>query len=113
MELIDRFNSLQEAAINEFKKAAKKYRKANEEQWMELEDPIRFLEFNEDDEEEVSAIIAYYVGFSEETSEIVIYDDEDDAESDYVRHTIDLSYAENLRPMIDLTNYINLMCEEL
>lgn len=106
MELLDRFNSLLEASYKKLKTAEKKYIKANGKQWIELDEPIRFFEIDEEDEEEVTAVIAYYVGFSGETSCIAIYDDEDDANSNYVRHRIDLAEAANLRPMIDLTNEI-------
>ncbi len=113
MELIHKFESLQDAAYDAYIAAAAKYVKATGDHWMELENPIRFLEFDEDDEEVVEARIGYYIGFIDGSSEISIYDDEDDAQSDYERHRVDLSYPENLRAMIDLTDYINLMCEEL
>ena len=124
--LLNRFQSLQSSTQREYIAVVKKYFKTNHEDYIALEDPIRFIKFKEDDasyprdEKDCIPIDAKYIEFSisnkhsrkiEVGNYFTIWEKEEEEESDKVKillrkSIIDISHPENLKSIIELMGVI-------
>lgn len=106
MELLSQFMELQNSTLDKLDEVAKKYIAKTGKTYITLEDPLRFYIEDEEDEENVTAILLWFADLDKTPELIGYYDDEDDATNNYIRGYIEPGIHENLRPTMDLIEAI-------